>query len=349
MRLETLPLDAAIGHILCHNLPDSNGRKAFVKGHTVRTGDLPFLREMGLSTVRVAVLEPDDIHEDEAARRLAAAVIGAGLVATKPHTGRVNVLVAEAFGDEQRPPEADAGMTPYCGVLDVDAQALTAINDLDGLTVATLHTHTPVRPRQAVATIKVIPFAVPAAALHEAAAIGRAGQGVLRVRPLRLRRVGVVLVSSVAARRRIESGVYPAIEGRIQELGAAVVAVYYVELHEAAVAGAVSALRAAGVELIIVAGETSIVDVDDVTPQGIRRAGGRIEHYGAPVEPGNLLLLAYVDPGDATQPPLPIMGAPGCVRSRSLNIVDMLLPRLMAGEIVGRRDIIALGHGGLLE
>jgi molybdopterin biosynthesis enzyme len=95
-----------------------------------------------------------------------------------------------------------------------------------------------------------------------------------------------------------------------------------------------------------VAGETSIMDRDDVTPQGIRLAGGRIEHYGAPVEPGNLLLLAYLGDGSGA---LPVLGAPGCVRSRDANIVDLLLPRLLAGEQVRRADIVALGHGGLLR
>jgi len=91
----------------------------------------------------------------------------------------------------------------------------------------------------------------------------------------------------------------------------------------------------------IIAGETSIMDRDDVTPQALRLAGGRVEHYGAPVEPGNLLLLGYLDE-------LPVLGAPGCVRSRDVNIVDLLLPRLLAGERVTRRDIVELGHGGLL-
>jgi molybdenum cofactor cytidylyltransferase len=107
------------------------------------------------------------------------------------------------------------------------------------------------------------------------------------------------------------------------------------------VAAAITELRAAGAELLIIAGETSIMDRDDVTPQGIRLAGARIEHYGAPVEPGNLLLLAYLDS-------LPVLGAPGCVRSRDTNIVDLLLPRLLAGQRVTRRDIVELGHGGLL-
>jgi molybdopterin biosynthesis enzyme len=155
----------------------------------------------------------------------------------------------------------------------------------------------------------------------------------------------VVLVGSAAARPRIERGVLPAIEARVTELGSHVLGVRYAPSDEVAVADAIGELRRARVSLLIIAGETSVMDRDDVTPQAIRLAGGRIEHYGAPVEPGNLLLLAYIE---AENTVLPVLGAPGCVRSRDTNIVDLVLPRLLAGEIVRRRDIVALGHGGLL-
>jgi molybdenum cofactor cytidylyltransferase len=145
--------------------------------------------------------------------------------------------------------------------------------------------------------------------------------------------------------RAIERAVAPAIESRIVELGSSILANRYVPPDEPAVAAAISGLSAAGVDLLIIAGETSIMDRDDVTPQGIRMAGGRIEHYGAPVEPGNLLLLGYLDRPSGT---IPVLGAPGCVRSRDTNIVDLLLPRLLAGEVITRQDIVALGHGGLL-
>lgn len=327
MRLETLPLELAAGHILCHNLADERGRKAFQKGRVVRPDDLPRLRELGHQALRVAVLAPDDIHEDEAAARLAAAVAGPGVEATAPHTGRVNLRAVHA------------------GPLEVDAAALLAINELDGLAVATLPDHSLARPGRALATIKIIPFAVPAADLCRAEAAGRAAGGVLRVRPLCVRAVGVILVSSPAARLRVERGVYPAVEARVLELGGQVLGPRTVPPDEGAVAAAVGELCAQGAELIVVAGETSVVDLDDVTPRAVRLAGGRIEQYGAPVEPGNLLLLAYLD-GPAA--PLPVLGAPGCVRSRDLNVVDLLLPRLMAGETLRRRDIVALGHGGFL-
>ena len=328
MYLTTLSPEEAVGHILRHNLAGANGHKAFAKGRRIGPDDPPRLRALGVEAVRVAVIEPGDVHEDEAARRLAAAVCGPGVAATAPAASRVNLLA-----------RAD-------GVVQVDVEALLRINEIDGLTIATLPSHALARARKRVATIKIIPFAVPEEALARAEAIGRASAGVVVLRPLRKLDVGVVLVGSPAARRRIERGVYPAIEARVVELGSTVLAVRYVGPDEPAVAAALAELHQAGADLLIVAGETSIMDRDDVTPQSIRLIGGRIEHFGAPVEPGNLLLLGYLD--DQAGGSLPVLGAPGCVRSRDTNIVDLLLPRLLAGEQLTRRDIIALGHGGLL-
>lgn len=322
-----LPPEQAIGHILRHNLADAHGHKAFAKGHRIAVADLPRLRELGVAQLRVAVLEPGDVHEDEAARRLAAAVCGAQVLAGRPAASRVNLLA-----------EAD-------GVVRIDVARLLEINQIDGLTVATLPSHTLVRARKRVATIKIIPFAVRETDLCAAEMIGRAGTPIIALAPLIPTPVGVALVGSLAARDRIIGGVYPAIAARVEELGSEVCAMRYVVADEAAVAAAIGELRAAGARLLVVAGETSIMDRDDITPQGIRLAGGRIEHYGAPVEPGNLLLLAYLEEAGGE---LPVLGAPGCVRSRDTNIVDLLLPRLLAGEHIRRADIVALGHGGLL-
>src|SRR5262249_13940104 len=155
------------------------------------------------------------------------------------------------------------------GVVQVDVSALLRINEIDGLTVATLPSLALAHVRQRVATIKIIPFAVPEEDLARAEAIGRANS-VIALRPLRQLDIGVILVGSRAARARIEAGVYPAIESRVLELGSRVLAVRYVESEEYMIAETISQLRVAGAQLLIVAGETSIMDRDDVTPQGIR-------------------------------------------------------------------------------
>lgn len=328
MFLATLPIDEAVGHILRHNISDASGRKALAKGRHLGIDDLERLRALDIASVRVAVLEPGDVHEDAAARRLGTAVCGPGATATDPAASRVNLLATTD------------------GIVRINVAALYQINNIDGLTIATLPSHSIVRTGKRVATIKIIPFAVPEHYLAAAEAIAHLAAPVVAVDRLQTVPVGVVLVGTRSARHRIERGVYPAIQGRIVDLGATIQAVRFVTPDETAVAEAIEDLVDGGASLLIIAGETSIMDRDDVVPGGIRLAGGRIEHYGAPVEPGNLLLLAYLD--RAQNSPIPTIGAPGCVRSRDTNIVDLLLPRLLAGEYVSRAAIVELGHGGLL-
>ncbi len=323
MQLVTVPLADALGHILRHNMAGLDGRKALSKGTRLDADDISYLRELGYETVSVAVLEAGDVHEDAAAARLADAIDGPNIVASRPSHSRVNMLAA------------------VNGVVQEQAEVLLEINSLEGLTVATLPTSTLARARQRIATIKIIPFAVPESVLQQAETIARQARPVLALRALRSLAVGVILVGSEAAQPRLERTLLPPIQSRVTELGSTIQGVRVVTGDERAISEAIEHFRAAQAGLIIIAGETSIMDRDDVTPRGIRQAGGRIEHYGAPVEPGNLLLMAYLDD-------LPVLGAPGCVRSRSANIVDLLLPRLLAGERIRARDIIALGHGGLL-
>src|SRR5262245_58212093 len=197
MYLTTLSPEQAVGHILRHNLAGADGYRVLAKGHRINAEDVPRLRALGLSEVRVAVLESGDVHEDEAARRLAAAVCGRGVAARPPAASRVNLLA-----------EAD-------GVMRVEIEALRRINEIDGLTVATLPNHALVRARKRVATIKIIPFAVVEADLARAEALGRDSESVVSLAPLRRLNVGVILVGSAAARERIERSVYPAIETRI--------------------------------------------------------------------------------------------------------------------------------------
>lgn len=326
MYLTTLKPEQALGHILCHNLIGPNGRKVLAKGRRLNSDDLTKLQDLGVQEVNVAILEEGDVHEDAAARELGAAIAGDGVSRTKAAASRVNLLATTV------------------GIVQVNVAALLQINQIEGLAVATLPAHTLVQPRQRVATIKVVPFAVSSTVLQEAAEIGHSHYPLVAVSQLQQKRIGVVLVGSQAAQPRMEAGVLPAITGRIEALGSTVLGTRYVDAQPDAVAVALADLRQAGAELQIVAGETSVMDGDDVIPRAIRAAGGTIEHYGAPVEPGNQLLLGYLEKDGSA----PVIGAPGCVRSRSTNIVDLLLPRLLSGEHITRQDIAALGHGGLL-
>ncbi|MCW5853316.1 MAG: molybdopterin-binding protein [Anaerolineae bacterium] len=321
MKFGPVSVEQAVGKILAHNHTSPDGRRAFRKGYVVQAQDVPALQELVGERVYVAELDPDDVHEDAAARRLAETVVGEGVRQGPAAGGRVNLIALER------------------GVLALDLDRLDHINVLDGLTVATLRQHTVVQPRTIVATVKVIPYAVPEAHLRQAEAL--AGP-IVGVRPLPARRVGVVLTSSDNGRAKTVETLEPPIRGRVEDLGSQVITVLPVAHTEDAVAGAIRQLTDEGAEAIIIGGETSIMDAHDITPQGVRQAGGVVEGYGAPAEPGNLLLLAYL--GDR-----PVLGAPGCVRSRHTNVVDLVLPRLLAGERLTRRDLAALGHGALLH
>jgi molybdenum cofactor cytidylyltransferase len=286
------------------------------------------LRAMGRRVVYVAEMGPGDVGEDEAARRIATAALGPGLELSGPFSARANLLAS--------------GL----GVLRVDPARLVRLNEIDGITVATLLLHSPVRPRQVAATVKVIPFAVPDESVRAAEAIAAEGGPLLRVDAIAPRAAGLVLSGSPSVRERVLAEFDPPLRSRLLALGSEIRRVDFVPLEdeagEEALAQALQRQIAEGAALVILAGETAIVDRYDIAPRAIERAGGEVVCFGAPVDPGNLLLLAYLGT-------VPVLGAPGCARSRKTNVIDWVLPRLLAGERLDRSAVVALGHGGLLE
>ena len=319
MRLENIPIDQAIGAILVHNIVDAEGRKALSKGKLVRAEDVDKLRALGKQSVYVAIPEPGDVREDEAAARLAQLVAGEKIERSKPSGGRVNFYATER------------------GFVKTNSTNLKRMNELDGITLATVRNFTLVAPKKMIATLKTIGLALPETTLRAAEEIGV----VLNIATVSDKKVAIILTGSENGRARVQEIFAPPIRARVEELGAQVMVEDYVAEEEGAIANAIEAATGAGAQLIILAGETSIMDAGDITPRGIQRAGGQIELFGAPVEPGNLLLLAYCGA-------VPIIGAPGCVKSRETNVVDLILPRLLAGERVTRADVSALADGGLL-
>jgi carbon monoxide dehydrogenase subunit G/molybdopterin biosynthesis enzyme len=328
-RFGPVPLEEAEGKVLGHNVTGLDGRPALRKGRPLSATDVARLRELGRTAVYVAQPGTDDVGEDAAARRVGEGLKGPGLRLSGTASGRVN-LQAESLG-----------------VLRVDVARLVRVNEKDGVTVATLAADTVVRPGQVVATVKIIPFAVPAAAVRAAEQVAAEGPPVLRLDVLAPRTVGLVLLGAPAAHERLRRDFEPPLRARVEAFGSVLGPVDVVALEdaedEATLAEALDRQASQGrVGLILLAGETAVVDRNDLAPRAIERAGGEVACFGAPVDPGNLLLVAYLGP-------VPILGAPGCARSRKVNVVDWVLPRLLAGERMGRPEIVALGHGGLLE
>jgi len=323
MKFGPVSLSDALGKVLAHNISDQSGRRRFRKGQEI-TGEVAAeLEALGLHRVYVAEVTPGDVREDEACARVARILEGPGIRASQPHTGRVN-LEAETLG-----------------VLEVDAEALGRLNQIEGFSIATRWTHSVAAAGERVATIKVIPYAVPWEAVARAEAL--AGETpILALRPIPPRSIAITLVGSPGVWGSLEAGLGEAIQERGARLGATVRSMVSVPMDEEALAMVLRAQKEAGAELLVIAGETAIMDLDDLIPRGVRLAGGRVEHLGLAMDPGHLLLLAYL--GET-----PVIGAPGCVRSPNPDGFDALFPRLLAGIRLARADLQALGHGGLLS
>lgn len=328
MKFGPVPIAQAEGKILGHNISNPDGKRVLRKGKQLASLDLKLLDELGRTEVYVAEPLPGDIGEDVAAERLARAICGEGAQLTRSNVGRVNLL-AEARS-----------------VLRVDAPRLAHINECEGITLATLRSHAVVQPRKIAATVKIIPFYLPETVVCKAEAIAAENGPLVRLYPFRQRMVALILSSSPFAKMRVLDDFVPTVRNRIEELGSELRSVDFVPLEdetgEIALARTIRERVAEGAELVILAGETAIMDRYDIAPRAVERMGGEVICYGAPVDPGNLLMLAYLDK-------IPILGAPGCVRSQKTNVIDWVLPPLLAGDRLTRRDIIQMGHGGLLD
>jgi molybdenum cofactor cytidylyltransferase len=328
MKFGPVPLEESSGKLLGHNLAGPDGKRLFRKGRPLTPEDVMTLRQMGKQSVYVAELEAGDVPEDQAALRIAEALLVDGMRLSRSSGGRVNLLAT------------------HLGVLRVDAAALRQANACEGITLATLPSHAVARPRQIVATIKVIPYAVPEARLQPVEAIIAAAKPLISLRELPPKRVGIILSGSAAVRPRLQADFEAPLKARIEALGSSAELKDFITLEdegdEIALASLLQEAAAEGLHMVVLAGETAIQDRCDLAPRAILRSGGSVECVGVPVDPGNLLMLAYL--GE-----MPILGAPGCARSLKTNAIDWVLPRLLAGERLTFDDLADLGHGGLLE
>jgi molybdenum cofactor cytidylyltransferase len=318
-----LPLDEALGAVLAHShrLPDRMLRK----GHLIDAAAIAALRAAGRSDIIAARLEPGDVAENEAAGRLAEALCAPGLVAGRAGTGRVNLHAETA------------------GLLRVDAARVDFINlQHESLTVATLPDFSVVAARDMVATIKVIPFAVPGAVLGRVEAASRDGGGGFSLHPFRPLKVGLALSELPGLKESVTEGTIAATRQRVGGLGGTLLTPLTCPHESDAIAAALRQLLASGADILLVAGASATVDRRDVGPEGVVRAGGAIVHFGMPVDPGNLICIGRVGA-------VPALVLPGCARSPKANGIDWVLSRLFAGLPVGPNEVMRMGVGGLLK
>lgn len=318
MTFGEVPVEEAVGALAAHSV--KAGEAVLRKGQLVTPEAAARLRAAGISRLVVARLGPGDIGEDEAAGRLARALAGSGVRVEKPFTGRSNLFAASA------------------GILVIETGRVDAINAVDeAITVATLPAFKPVVEGEMVGTVKIIPYGVGRPLVE--AALAACGPSI-SVAPYRVGEVGVVSTLTPGFKPALVAKTAAIFARRLAPMGARIAAQTECPHETQALAAAIRA-EIGKVDLLVVFGASAIADRRDVIPAAIEEAGGRVEHFGMPVDPGNLLLVGELEGK-------PVLGAPGCARSPKENGFDWVLGRLAAGLPVTGRDITRLGVGGLL-
>jgi molybdenum cofactor cytidylyltransferase len=322
MKFGAVPVTDALGATAVHSI--RQGDFVLKKGTRIGSSEITALKAAGIKEITVARLDVGDVSEDQAAADIAAAIKGEGLRADLAFTGRCNLFAERS------------------GVLVVDRDAIDALNRIDeAITVATLPAYKPVVEGEMIATVKIIPFAVAGAARDRAVAEAAKAKPVIRVAPYKLRKIGIISTLLPGLSPKVIEKTLKITAARIAPAGATVIAERRVAHEQAVLARAIDELLKAGAELVIVFGASAIADRRDVIPAAVEAVGGQIEHFGMPVDPGNLMLI-----GNARGHP--VLGAPGCARSPKENGFDWILMRLLAGLPVTRADITGMGVGGLL-
>jgi hypothetical protein len=322
--MKKIKVEKALGAVIAHDitriLPGKSKGVAFKRGHVVREQDIPELIALGKRHLFALPLSAFQLHEDEAALRIAAAVSGPGLRWTEPSEGKSSII------------------SRTDGLLKIDVRALLQINRMGDIILSTLKNNFSCRRDQVVAATRIIPLAVKTQKIERLERVA-AARPVIAVRPFRSLKVGAVVTGTEIFEGLIPDGFDAHVAEKIRHFGATVVKKILVPDDPARIAAAIQELRRQGCGLIVTTGGLS-VDPDDVTRQGVLKAGARIVAYGSPVLPGAMFLYALLEE-------TPILGLPACVYYHPSTIFDLVFPRVLAGDPITRAEIAAMGHGGL--
>ena len=318
----------AVGTKLAHDIteirPGEFKGPAFRKGHTVCDEDICHLQKLGKNHLYLIDLKEDEVHENQAASMLAGGLAGEGVVwEDSPKEGKIGLHAALE------------------GLLTVDTASLAAFNMVDEVMCATLHSHTLVKEGELVAATRAIPLIMKRAPVERAAAIAAQNGGVVSVKPLRKAKAGLVITGSEIFHGLIKDKFAPILSAKITELGSEVIGTAFAPDNEDMITAAIRSHLEIGCDLLLLSGGMS-VDPDDVTRKAIRQSGADEMYYGAAALPGAMFLAATI--GD-----IPLLGVPACGLHHRITVLDLVLPRILAGEKIGKRELAFIGHGGLCK
>jgi hypothetical protein len=322
--MKEIPVREAVGMVLCHDMteiiPGQRKGARFRKGHIVTQEDIPALLDIGKEHIFVWDLEEGYVHEDDAARRMAAAAVGQNITLTQPKEGKIDLKAA-------------------CeGVVKLNLDALFAVNALDNVCFATIHRNKVAKQGKHLGGMRVIPLVVKEELLQQFEAICRESGPIIEIVPMKQAKIGIVTTGSEVLNGRIQDGFGPVLRKKAEELHCSVMGQVFSGDDPAVITQAILDFIDQGADLVEVSGGMS-VDPDDRTPLAIRNCGGEIVTYGTPVLPGAMFMLSYVKG-------VPVVGLPGCVMFNGRTVYDLVIPRILTGEKLTRMDFVRLAHGG---
>jgi hypothetical protein len=322
--MEQVKVQDAIGMVLCHDLteiiPGERKGVAFKKGHIIEEKDIEKLLDIGKKHIYVWNLEEGYVHENDAAARMIRAACGAGLTFSEVKEGKIE------FKAEQK------------GVVKINKEALYQVNALGDICFATIHGNKQIAEGKLIGGCRVIPLVVEEARLAEFEKICKQTGPIVEVKTFRKTTVGIVTTGSEVKEGRIADKFGPVLRKKAEETDSEVIGQIFTGDEKDEIVKAIQSFIEQGVDLIEVTGGMS-VDPDDMTPSAIKSLGGEFITYGAPVLPGAMFLLSYVKG-------IPVVGLPGCVMYVKRSIFDLIVPRLLTGELLTREDFIQLAYGG---
>lgn len=322
--MKEVTVEKAIGTVLAHDLtqiiPGEYKGPKFKKGHVITAEDVPVLLSMGKKHLFVLEKDDTDVHENEAALRIASKAAGNGIRLTEPAEGKIELI-------------ADMD-----GLLKIDRERLYELVSQDEIMFATIHDNIVVRKGEKLAGTRIIPLFVAEEIMQKAEAV-LADEPIIKIIPLKEMKVGVVTTGSEVYSGLIKDAFGPVLVKKFGALGSKVEKQLFADDDEEMIADCIRQLVDEGMDIIGITGGMS-VDPDDRTPSGIRKAGGEVISYGAPVLPGAMFMLSYIGK-------VPVVGLPGCVMYSRTSVFDLIVPRLLAGEKVTKADINKLAVGGL--